>query len=361
MKLELENFQVYSGKHSFEFEPGITIIVGPSSSGKSSLIRALRGLILNYIPSSKAKKYITHFKDHLQIDLQLDDRINFSWYKDNKNTSYRVKDLVSGSEEKFEKCGNEDLESICEKSNLEFPFIIRDKRLLNTHTERDGMPFPFDLSDTELFKVFEELYNVSSSGIIFKYMKSLESKTNSEVKSIKSQIEIDKSKIEKIIDLEDKYDLQDLTNLKIKAEKIQAGMLGIDEDINIARKNNRLCKTIKSFLEDIVVEENTEELLNKGFSLIKESKELIKDIRIIDSNNKIEQITIYKEDFNIDIIKAYISLLSDFNKAKSLNKELKSAQEEINELLKEKEDIEKEIAKIDTCPLCGARIGDDNE
>jgi hypothetical protein len=58
--------------------------------------------------------------------------------------------------------------------------------------------------------MFEELYNVSSSGIIFKFMKTLETKTNSEIKSTKEQIGIDKEKIEKIIDLEDKYEVEKL-------------------------------------------------------------------------------------------------------------------------------------------------------
>ena len=185
MKLKIENFQSLEGINEFNFEPGVTMIVGASNSGKTAIIRALRGLILNYISSSKAKKYITHFKDNLQVDLQLDDKINYSWYKDTKNTLYKIEDLENHKEQEFEKSGNDDLESICDKAGVDFPFVIRDKKLINTHTEKDSLPFPFDLNDVELFKMFEELYNVSSSGVIFKFMKSLETKTNSEVKSTK--------------------------------------------------------------------------------------------------------------------------------------------------------------------------------
>lgn len=356
MKLKIENFQAYSGEHIFEFKPGVTIIVGPSSSGKSSLIRALRGLILNYISSSKAKKYITHFKDNLEVDLQLDDKIEYSWIKDSKNTLYKIKDLETKEEQEFEKSGNDDLESICDKAGIEFPFVIRDKKLLNTHTEKDGMPFPFDLNDTELFKVFEELYNVSSSGIIFKYMKSLETKTNSEVKTVKEQIETDKNKIEKIIDLEDKYEVEKLEELKLRAEKVQAGMIGIDEDIKTAARNNKTCKIIKEFLDTTPYLENAEAKLNKALTIYNESKDIAKDIRIINSNNKIEQINVYKKEFNTALISEYNDLSSDYNKAKSLNNELKLSQEEIDELLEQQKEIKEELAKVDICPLCGNKL-----
>jgi len=356
MKLKIENFQSLEGINEFNFEPGVTMIVGASNSGKTAIIRALRGLILNYISSSKAKKYITHFKDNLQVDLQLDDKINYSWYKDTKNTLYKIEDLENHKEQEFEKSGNDDLESICDKAGIDFPFVIRDKKLINTHTEKDSLPFPFDLNDVELFKMFEELYNVSSSGVIFKFMKSLETKTNSEVKSTKEQIELDKNKIEKIIELEDKYEVEKLEELKLRAEKIQTGMIGIDEDINIASKNNKICKTIKEFLDSIVIKEDADKLVNNSIDLIKESKELAKDIEIISSNNKIEQINVYKKDFNIALISEYNALSSDYNKAKSLNIELKSTQEEINELLEQQKEIKEELAKVDVCPLCGNKL-----
>ena len=355
MKLKIENFQSLEGINEFTFNPGITMIIGASNSGKTAIQRALRGLILNYISSSKAKKYITHFKDYLQVDLQLNEEIKYSWYKDTKNTVYKIDDINEDLQE-FEKAGNDDLESICEKSGQLFPFVIRDKKLINTHTEKDSLPFPFDLNDIELFKMFEELYNVSSSGIIFKFMKSLETKTNSEIKSVKEQIETDKQKIEKIIDLEDKYEIGTLEELKLRAEKVQAGMIGIDEDIKTAARNNKTCKIIKEFLDTTPYIENTESKVDKAIELLKESKELQNDIRIINKNNEIEQINVYKKDFNTALISDFNALSSDYNKAKLLNNELKVAQEEIEELLKEQKEIQEELAKIDICPLCGNKL-----
>lgn len=362
MKLTIENFQSLKDKNEFNFNPGVNIIVGASNSGKTAIMRALRGLILNYIPTSKAKKYITHFQDHLQVDLQFNEEIKYTWYKDEKNTIYKIEDINADPEiQEFEKAGNDDLESICDKTDLEFPFVIRDKKLINTHTEKDGMPFPFDLNDVELFKVFEELYNVSSSGIIFKFMKSLETKTNSEVKSTKEIIQDTKDKIDKIIDLEDKYEVEKLEELKSRAEKVQAGMLGIDEDIKTAARNNKTCKIIREFLETTSYLENAEGKLDKGLELYKQSKDIAKDIKIIDSNMKIEQINVYKKDFNTALIESYNALSSDLKEANKLNNSLKEINSEIEELLNEKEQIEQQLAEVDICPLCGNKIKKGNE
>ena len=354
MKLTIENFQSLKGVNELEFPTGVTMIIGDSNSGKTALQRALRGLITNYISTSKVKKYITHFEDHLKVDLQLgEDQPKFSWLKDEKNTNYSV---IDGDEvQEFEKCGNDTLESICDKADVEFPFVLRDKRLLNLHTEKDSFPFPFDLNDVELFKMFEELYNVSSSGIIFKYMKSLETKTNSQIKTTTENIRQDKDKIEKIIDLEDKYSISELDALKIRAEKVQAGMLGIDEDIASAAKNNKIAKKIKEFLEHIEqfsIDEDTDKLVNKAITLLNDSKVLSKDIRQVIKNNEIEQINVYKKEFDTAQIDAYNALSSDYKEASKLINEIKSVNSEIEELEEEQKQIEAELAKIKICPLC---------
>ena len=40
----------------------------------------------------------------------------------------------------------------------------------------------------------------------------------------------------------DRYDLEKLETLKERAEKVQAGMLGVDDDIKTAAKNNKISK-----------------------------------------------------------------------------------------------------------------------
>ena len=47
-KLTIENFQSIKEKTEIDFIEGVNLIIGPSNSGKSAVLRALRGLILNY-------------------------------------------------------------------------------------------------------------------------------------------------------------------------------------------------------------------------------------------------------------------------------------------------------------------------
>lgn len=351
MKLTIENFQSLEGTTELDFKPGITMIIGPSNSGKTAIQRALGGLITNY--RGDAKKYLTHFKDRLQVDLQLtEEGPIYSWVKTAKGqTSYRITNS-NGDEQEYEKAGNSDIFSF----EQNFPFILRDKQLVNLYTEKEGLPFPFNLNDVELFKMFEELYNVSSSSVIFKFMKKLETQTNSSISVNKQTLAENKNKIEKIIEVEDRYDLEKLETLKERAEKVQAGMLGIDEDIEIARKNNKISKAIKKVLENRKDSEVTDLQVEKISDYLKDINELQKDIRIIHSNSKIENMNIYKKEFDTAIIEPYRALSSDYKIALSLENDLKSLDEDKKELVTEYEDIKEQLAEIDVCPLCGQSL-----
>ena len=54
LKVTIENFQSIS-KGELEFTQGINIIVGQSNSGKSAILRAIKGSVLN---PSGSQKYI---------------------------------------------------------------------------------------------------------------------------------------------------------------------------------------------------------------------------------------------------------------------------------------------------------------
>lgn len=340
MKLNIENFQSLEGRNELEFKPGITMIVGASNSGKTATLRALRGLVLNY--RGNVKKYLTHFKDHLQVEVSFDDSKVYQWSKDSKGkTNYTI--ITDGQEESFDKAGNNDIFSF----DKNFPFVIRDKKLINTYTEKDGLPFPFDLNDVELFKVFEELYNIGSTSTIFKYMKRLETQTNSQLSNTREEIALNKKRIEAIIEVEDRYDLKILENLKNRADAIQAGMLGLDDDIDTARRNNKISKSIKT-----VLDQKRDFDLEESSKLIEDIKSLQKDIKIVNSNNKIEQINVYKKEFSTAVIESYNALSSDYSKVKSLENSISSLVEEEKDLLEQLEDLKAQLAEIDVCPLC---------
>lgn len=70
-KITLENFQSHK-KTEMEFGPGVNVIVGPSDSGKTAIIRALRWLVWNR-PSGDA--FISHWADSTKVSVQIDGKI----------------------------------------------------------------------------------------------------------------------------------------------------------------------------------------------------------------------------------------------------------------------------------------------
>ena len=67
-KFTINNFRVFEEENSFDFKP-ITFLVGPNSSGKSSLMKLLAA-ISSSIKNSKRKKFIpNHLKSALNNDI----------------------------------------------------------------------------------------------------------------------------------------------------------------------------------------------------------------------------------------------------------------------------------------------------
>ena len=344
-KLTIENFQSIKDKTSIEFIPGVNLIIGPSNSGKTAILRSLIGLILNY--KGKVRKYLTHFQDKIQVDLQLKEDEIYTWVKSEKGTEYIIN--KHGEEEIYKKSGNNNIFDFIP----DFPFILRDKKLVNTHTEHDGLPFPFNMNDIELFKMFEDLYNVSSTATIFKFLKKLETQTNSEINTIERDIEINKHRIEAIIELEDHYNLEDLEQKKEIASKLLTNFKDLEEDLIKAKSNNSICKKIKNILEDRPDDEHD---LKIDLDIINEFFKLKEDYIIANNNNKFDNIKLYNKDFEISIIDSYNNLLSDIKILNNLENEVTYLDKEEIDLKSEYEQIKSQLDKIDICPLCGNNL-----
>ena len=344
-KLNIENFQSIKDKTSIEFIPGVNLIIGPSNSGKTAILRALTGLILNY--KGKVKKYLSHFQDKIQVDLQLKEDEIYTWIKSEKGTEYVIN--KDGVEEVYKKSGNNNIFDFVQ----DFPFILRDKKLINTHTEHDGLPFPFSLNDVELFKMFEDLYNVSSTAIVFKFLKKLETQTNSEINSLEGNIEENKHRVEAIVELENHYNLEDLEQKRELASRLLTNFKDLELDLIKARSNNSICKKIKTILEDRSDDAHD---LKIDLEQINNFFKLKEDYIIANNNSKLDNIQLYNKDFETSIIDSYNALLCDIKILNNLDKELKSLDLEEKDLNLEYEEIKSQLDKIEICPLCGNNL-----
>lgn len=333
MKLKIKNFQSIS-ETELILNPGITIIAGANHSGKSAIFRALKAFLTN--PRGCDKKYVKHYTDQAEVEVELDGN-DYKWIKGEKLTQYET--TIDGDYQEYKKCGNNNIFDY----DKNFPFIVRDKKILNIHTEWDLPFFPLCLSDIEIFKIFEDLYQVSSSSVIFKFMKSFETNTNREINYKTEQVESNKTKIDKIIDLQSRYDLDKLISLRDRSQEIYSSSNKVIEDYNIAKINAKCIKNINTILD------NTKEF---DLTTINDLKDIKSDYILANNNDKILNTNIYECKFDLSIIDSYKDLYSDYNKSNLLNKEIDSIDSEISDLELELKEVKDQLSKIDICPLC---------
>lgn len=102
-RLRIEDFQSWD---SADVELGpFTVFVGPSSRGKSAIVRALEALATNPpVPKSTQQSYIRHGKKECLVLVEDSDGTVVSWVKGPQPLYYT---LVNGDEHEFTKLGRE--------------------------------------------------------------------------------------------------------------------------------------------------------------------------------------------------------------------------------------------------------------
>ena len=162
MKLRIKNFQSISDA-DIEFPVGITVIQGESNNGKTAILRAVKAIVTN---PTGAGHYVQHGKKSASVELTNNGE-TLLWERTKSSTNYKYKDQV------YQKASKQDSDSFC---NLGF---VRGSKgeLLNLSDEWSVL-FPFGYSDTELFKLFEDLFDITDSAKVIDGMKGDETSCN---------------------------------------------------------------------------------------------------------------------------------------------------------------------------------------
>ena len=148
MKVITKDFQILNGEHEFEFPVGVTVIQGESASGKSSLFYAIQYCLTN--PSGV--DYVINW-DAKQTQVTIENNGNsVTWVKTPTSSEY----INNTTGEKFVKASKLDSRDI---ADLGFYFDHKDN-VINIQGEWSVL-FPFGLTDTEMFKQFEEIFNIA--------------------------------------------------------------------------------------------------------------------------------------------------------------------------------------------------------
>lgn len=157
--LAIKDFQILENVR-FDFKPGLNVITGPSGSGKTAVLRALRCLVLN---PKGSQRYIREGQSQAVVAIKFGDAPAVTWYRTKTSTSYKV-----GSEV-FIKAGK----TKADRLTPDFPLVIEEStnRVLSLTGEWDHL-FPFDKSPSEMFTLFEDLFQVESAEVILDLMKA---------------------------------------------------------------------------------------------------------------------------------------------------------------------------------------------
>lgn len=206
--LKIEDFQSI-GNAELEFTPGINLIVGQSNSGKTAILRAIDSVLTN---PTYAKSFIKHHTNETSVTFQYNDN-TISWKKSGKGgTTYNV------NNEEYSKMGTSDLFDILPNNG----FVKSDNgEVMNIEGEWD-LPFPFDRTPSELFRLFENVFCVSDSATILKSFKEEESDLIRQMSDSKDKIGKSTNKLAALEELEKEADLpklkRNLREFEAKAE-----------------------------------------------------------------------------------------------------------------------------------------------
>ena len=183
LKLSLQNFQSIS-EGELVFQVGLNVIIGQSNSGKSATFRALKACLAN---PSGSQRFIKNGETKADVRLEYNGNV-IEWQRSNKESSY----VING--EKYHKTGNSSAFKILDDTG----FAQDDNEVIMNIEEELQLPFPFGVSKSDLFKLFENVFCVSDSAVILKGAKDNEDSVKSDLMSLEMERQKNSMKIKEL-------------------------------------------------------------------------------------------------------------------------------------------------------------------
>lgn len=328
MKLKIKNFQAIEEAY-LEFPEGkITVLTGESNNGKTAILRAIRALALN---PQGSKHYIQHGKNKAEVTLTNNGE-TLTWERTKSTTNYKYKG------EEFTKCSRQSSKDFC---NL--GLLIDDKNNLVNLSDEWSTIYPFYMSETELFKHFEDLFSIVDSAKVLDAMKGDETSCNRD----------------KLLH-QDR--LNDIIEKRNKAEELvtRLGDLGKPELIkNVLNKKYGELEILRSKCKEV-------EKLNHLSNLEVPSKSFNTDClsemgkQLLELHKACSRFSQIPENLSVPSPTYFVWDFETLGKVKKAEFDYKQEKQKLENLAINQMDLEKTISelkeqwdKIDTCPLCG--------
>lgn len=406
--LKIEDFQSI-GNADLEFTPGINLIVGQSNSGKTAVLRAIDSVLTN---PTYAKSFVKHHTNEACVTFSYEGN-TVSWKKSGKGgVKYEV------NNEEYSKMGTSDLFDILPNNG----FVKSDNgEVMNIEGEWD-LPFPFDRTPSDLFRLFENVFCVSDSATILKSFKEEESDLTRQISETKDKITRSTTKLAALNELEQEANLSKvkvaLREFEAKAENYfkmfndyetvnkskvldnfvideklppekntLAELLEAEKDVDfvsdVARKIKfyktlpeimEVPETLKEYtttLEDLIVVENA--CLADNFMVDKKIEisdktlptycNLLEDLKDIEKGASADKFVIDKscnEDNSLSLAD-YITMADDLKDITECFRRCKVLTANGKELVEKIAALEAQLKEYKVCPLCGHELNGEHE
>ncbi len=362
VKINIKNYQSIS-EAELDFKVGINLIIGASNSGKTAILRAVNSLLTN---PSAAKRHIKNKTDSCEIILTGVTNVpDIAWQRTKKgSTKY-----VIGNEE-YTKTGNTNL---FELMNYNANFIYDEKGVINIQGEWDK-PFPFSRTESELFKLLENIFSISDSSKVLKLIKNDDDELSKQIKELGEDINSYENKITLINDYLNTNPEAFYRMLEENLDKNVSVINDTDKDITLLTTSLKQAQRFSNldlinFQEPITYLQIVKEIhildqIHPYFNLNCDSLDIDKACIMMyndinDDINKLERASAY---FNLEISSININT-NGMSSVLELDKDILSIEKNIginNELLgtikslsTELQLADDELDSIDVCPLCG--------
>lgn len=323
MKVITKDFQRLKGENVFEFPIGITVIQGRSGSGKSSLFYAIEDCLSN---PNGVSDVINWDADKCEVTVENEDH-RVKWVKTQKSSEY-----IDKEGKPYVKASKLDSRDI---DDLGFYFNKKDE-IVNIHDEWAKL-FPFESNETEMFKLFEDIFNISCSFQIIDSMKKDEQEQKSHINDLTRSINELTMQNNSIDNILSKIDLNKLNGIIFDLQNKENKVNEIIQDYNVFSENQKYLN-----LKDVTP--FTLNIDNNSYNqLLEDYKNYLcclerRDMNIPTRKELNIPENMYEQDYSI-----YKDILS----------QISSYDNEITKLNEEENTTKEKLKEIKVCPTCG--------
>lgn len=348
MEIKIKNFNCIEDI-TLNFNPGFTILQGPSNSGKSSIIKAIENTIFNQSGTTN----IRQGQDNYIVGIKKGDQ-TVSLIK-GKNSKYKVNDQI------YEKFGVNQLPEVADALNIRETILGGEKVRLN-FSRQMSYPFLLDKTPGQMYRfIVDSSESESLSNVLKDISKDIKDSEKSIVQNdarldtlIKQQTDLNYKLLhaDTILDISSQILDLDATDIKIsKMVESRASYNNLSNEVfklntlynqlNIDIDTSLLDKTKDNYIECINVVNNYKNILESKNNLATKYSVLDVNLDTLSLDKTIEE---YNQVVNL--VKLYKEHLES---KESLNNKINS----IEDNLKEQTD---KLSEFKICPLCGSEI-----